>query len=121
MNILSEQEKNALKSKDKAYLSILTAIPEDEVEKLITILEKEAERVLESRLPPKTDYSVTISISRSKSHADVSVDVQVRGNVAYSKELENAILDAVNYVKKKLVEILEDISSELSRQSAETS
>lgn len=93
--------------KDKLYFSTLSNLREEELEELVNMLEKEAERYLERILPPKTDYSIVISIVRKSNQIDVILDIAVRGNIVYSRDFSSIISETVKHVKEKLIETLE--------------
>jgi len=86
-------------------LKVLQSLSEEELEDLLTYLEVESSKYLESILPPKTDFSVLISIKRVSEGVDVSIEVMIRGRLAnYSEEAKMAM----NYAKRKLIEWLEN-------------
>lgn len=71
---------------------------------MISYLEKETSKYLEEILPPKTDFSVSISIARREEGVDVSVEVSIRGRL---QEYREEAKSAINYARNKLIEWLE--------------
>lgn len=79
---------------------------DDELEELVTIVEKETSEYLKQSLPPKTDFNVSVSIEKTGEAVNVSIDVTIRGRL---QEYREEARDAVNYAKRKLVEVLESM------------
>lgn len=81
-------------------------LSENELEELLVRLEKELSNYLEKTLPPKTDFNLTLSIVKKDNGVDVLVEVDARGQRSYHGDLRKLVQDAVNYAKKKIVELL---------------
>jgi predicted RNA-binding protein Jag len=79
---------------------------DDELEELVTIVEKETSEYLKQLLSPKTDFNVSVSIEKTGEAVNVSIDVTIRGRL---QEYREEARDAVNYAKRKLVEVLESM------------
>lgn len=88
--------------------SIYRKIRNLNIEEILNILEKEIEKHLSVLLPPRTDYNITISLTKGRDRADFAVDIAVRGSTMYSRELDKAVLEAINYSKKRFIELLDE-------------
>lgn len=85
------------------------SLPNDVLEEIASRIEKDTSSFLRERLPPRVDFNVSVSIIRDESGVDVIVDVSIRGRLEhYSVEAK----DAINYAKKRLLEILEEFSKQ---------
>ncbi|MEM1642331.1 MAG: hypothetical protein QXO48_03595 [Desulfurococcaceae archaeon] len=92
---------------NKLYFSTLSSLSEDELEELVDTLEREAEKHLEKILPPKTDYSIVISIVKKSNSVNVVLDITVRGSIAYSRDFNNVVAETIKHIRDKLTEVLE--------------
>jgi len=99
-------------SRNKPLFSILLSMPEDRLEELISALEKELEKYLENALPPKTDYSVVISVAKKEDRVDVALDVVIRGGAAHQGDFDKVASEAIGYAKRRLVKLLEESEAE---------
>lgn len=104
MNKLSvESHEN---NRDREYLEIFKSMSNGSIEEVMLTLEKEISRYLEETLPPRTDFNVSISITRREDSFDLSVDVLIRGSIRLRGEYDTIARDAINYAKKKFIELL---------------
>jgi hypothetical protein len=78
------------------------------LEELVLYLEKETSEYLERLLPPRTDYSVSISINKEREGVDVALEVLIRGRL---EEFREEARDAVSYARRKLIDWLEAYKS----------
>lgn len=104
MNTLSSIDK---KRRDKEYLAILQEINDEELEEILTTVEKETSEYLEQVLPPKTEFNISICVSKKSEGFDFSIEVSIRGRMELRESYSRFAQDAVNYAKKKLIDLIE--------------
>lgn len=83
-------------------------ISEEELEDILTRLERGLRAFLKRRLPPKSEINVLIEAERRGGELVLTLDLSASGIYGNNKMYSDILEDAVNYAKKLFEEMLSE-------------